>query len=207
MATLGDMRTRIADELQIDATAYAVEIDRAIFSSIAFYNDKDFDFLEAAPTVLTISATVAYPLLSAIPDRSEIKEIQLHLNNSHFTLDYRPFSVMVDWDWSDENEGDPSWWTIWNDELRFDSYPNQTRTAVVWHTLRRSMDPDADATSVWTNEAEELIRLHAEVDLLENRIKDYEDAGRKRGREAEVLTNLNEKTVTRKSMRRVRPYL
>lgn len=207
MATLGDMRTRIADELQIDATAYSVEIDRAIFSSVAFYNDYDFDFLEAAPLSISLTSTVAYSLPTFLPDRSEIKKVQLVLGNSNFALEYRPMSVMVDYDWAPTRTGDPYWWTIWDDELRFDSYPTQTRTAIIWYTINSALTADAAATGVWMNEAEELIRLHAEVDLLENRIKDYEDAGRKRGREAEVLLNLQTKTVTRKSMRRLRPYL
>lgn len=207
MATLGQMRTRISDELQIDATAFSVEIDRAVFSAIAFYNDQDFEFLETTPTVLVVSATNTYPLLAALPGRSEIRSVVLGYNTSNYTLPYRTVSEMVDYDWSDIHTGDPSFWTIYNDSLWFDSIPDQTRTAVVYHSLRRSMTASASASSVWTNEAEELIRLHASVDLLENRIKDYEDAGRKRGRLQEVLVNLEQKTVARKSMRRLRPHM
>ena len=65
----------------------------------------------------------------------------------------------------------------------------------------------ASASSVWTNEAEELIRLAAEVDILENRMKDFDEAMRKRGRLMAVLENLDEKTVRRRGARRIKPFM
>ena len=69
------------------------------------------------------------------------------------------------------------------------------------------MTASASASSVWTNEAEELVRLHAEVDIMENRMKSYDEALRKRGRLAEVLLSLDEKTVIRRGNRRLKPYM
>jgi hypothetical protein len=207
MATLGTMRARIADELQIDATTYAVDIDRAIFSSIAKYQDKDFWFLEASPASVLFTLTAAYSLSVVLPGRSEIKSVRLELTPGLGTMTLTTQQEMIDMDFDANFTGQPSYWAIHHDSLLIRPKPQRTYTAQVWYSLRNSMTASASASSVWTNEAEELVRLCAEVDLLENRMKDYDEAARKRGRLGEVRNDIDEKTVTLTSKRRTRPYL
>lgn len=207
MATLGDMRTRISDELQIDASTYADEIDRAIFSAVEFYNDRDFWFLQATPTTFIVSATTRYALSTIVPNASRVKLITLHLSPIKTELHYRTLEEIAALDFSDNYTGQPVYWSIDHDTLLLYPPANVTRTAEVYYTLRRSMTASASASSVWTNEAEELVRLHAEVDVLENRIKDYDEALRKRGRLAQVLLNLDEKTIARTGLRRIKPFM
>lgn len=207
MATLGTMRTRIADELQIDATTYSVEIDRAIFSSIKKYEDKDFWFLETAPALVLFSATSNYSLSVVLPDRSEIKSIRLELTPGLGTMYMKTQQEIIDLEFDEDFTGQPSYWAIHHNTLMIRPKPQRTFTAQVWYSLRNSMTASASASSVWTTEAEELVRLTAEVDILENRIKDYDEAARKRGRLGEVRNDIDEKTVARTSKRRTRPYL
>lgn len=207
MATLGTLRTRISDELQIDASAFSDEIDRAIFSAISYYDDRDFWFLDATPVLFTLSSTAKYALSTILPGRSDIREISLHLTPGKTELLYRTLSEMLALDFSENYTGQPVYWTIDHDNLIIYPSPNQTRTAEAYYTLRRSLTASASASSVWTNEAEELIRLHAEIDILENRIKDPDEAMRKRGRLLGVMLNLDEKTVTRRGNRRLKPFM
>lgn len=207
MATLGTMRTRIADELQIDASTFATEIDRAIFSAIDFYDDKDFWFKDATPATFLLSATANYALATVLPGRSEIREISLHLTPGRSELMYRTLAEFLKLDFDEGFTGQPLYWTIDHETLMFYPTPNITRTAEVFYTLRLSMTASASASSVWTNEAEELIRLHAEVDILENRIKDYDEAFKKRGRVGQTLDNLEIKTVIRRGARRLKPFM
>lgn len=207
MATLGDMRTRIADELQIDATTYAVDIDRAIFSSIKKYDDKDYWFLEASPSTVLFTLTSNYSLTLLVPDRSEIKSVRLELSPGLGTMFMKTQEEIIELEFDENFTGQPSYWAIHHDTLMIRPTPQRTYTAQVWHSLRASMTASASASSVWTNEAEELVRLCAEVDLMETRIRDYEGAGRLRIRLDEIANTLNEKTVARTSKRRTRPYL
>lgn len=207
MATLGAMRTRIADELQIDATTYAVEIDRAIFSSIKKYEDKDFWFLEASPATVLFTATSAYSLSVMLPDRSEIKSVRLQLTPGLGTMYMKTQEELIEMDFDENFTGQPSYWAIHHDTLMIEPTPQRTFTAIVWYSLRNSMTASASASSVWTTEAEELVRLTAEIDLLENRMKDYDEALKKRPRLFEVRGDIDEKTVTRTSKRRTKPYL
>lgn len=205
MATLGDMRTRIARELQIDATTFSVDIDAAIFSAIKFYEHKDFDFLQATPTTVLLTATAAYPLATVLPDRNQIKNIELQYNRDQQELLYRTPGEMADI--QSGYTGDPVYWSIFDDNLYIEPVPSQTFTAKVWYTARVTTTASASADTVWTNEGEELIRLHAEVDLLANRIKDYTGAGQAQGRLQMIFDNLMERSAVRTSSRRVRPHM
>lgn len=205
MATLGDLRTRIADELQVDATTWATEIDRAIFSAIKFYDDADFWFLEASPATVVLSLTSAYPLASLIPDRSQIRNVLLQYGRDNQPLLYRTQGEFGDI--QTEFTGDPTYWTINNDRLLVDPVPTRTFSAVVWYSKIYSMTASASASSVWTNEGEEMIRLHAKVDILANRMKDFAEAAQVQGRLKMVLDNLGEKSVQRRASRRLRPHL
>ena len=207
MATLGTMRTRIANELQIDATVQATEIDNAIFSAVAYYNDKDFWFLDTSSTTFQVSATSQYSLATILPGRSQIKNVLLHLTPGKVLMHYRTMEEMLDLDFDENFTGEPLYWSIDNDRLFVLPRANVTRTAEAFYSLRYSMSASASASSVWTNEAEELIRLHAEADILENRVKDFDNAGRTKMREADVLRNLNEKTVVRRGARRIKPFM
>lgn len=207
MATLGTMRTRIADELQIDATVQATEIDRAIFSAVAYYNDKDFWFLDTASTTFQVSATAKYSLATILPGRSQIKNILLHLSPTRQLMHYRTMEEILDLDFDDAYRGEPLYWSIDNEQLHILPRANVTRTAEVYYSLRYSMTASASASSVWTNEAEELIRLHAEADILENRTKDPGAASIVKAREYDVLRNLGEKTVVRRGARRIKPFM
>lgn len=206
MATLGDMRARIARELQIDATAYADEIDDAITSSISLYNDEDFYFLDATPTTVLLTATSAYSLSTILPDRSNIRTVTLQYNQDVQELDFRTVGEFAGL--QSTFTGDPLYWTINADQMLVEPVPVRTFTAVVWHTDSNTLvSMSACATSVWTNEAEEIIRLCAKVDLLTNRIRDFEAAGVMQGRLELVVQKMHQKTVVRRRARRLRPHL
>lgn len=201
------MRTRISDELQIDATTYATEIDRAIYSAIDFYNDRDFWFLDTSATTFMVSATSRYSLATILPGRSQIKNVLLHLTPTRQLMVNRTPQEMLELDFDEDYTGEPLYWCIDNNQLHILPRAQTTRTAEVYFTLRNSMTACASASSVWTTEAEELIRLTAEADILENRIKDFSEAGRKRAAAGVVLENLGNKTVVRRGTRRIKPFM
>jgi hypothetical protein len=74
---------------------------------------------------------------------------------------------------------------------------NRTRTIEVEWSGRVTMTASNSSSCVWTNEAEELIRLHAKGDLCENFLLDLPAADRYRGREGMVLNQLVAETIKR----------
>lgn len=207
MATLGDMRTRIARELQIDASGMSAEIDAAIFSAIEFYNDYDFWFLEATPVLFVGTLTNEFDLSTVLPDMSSIKTAVVHLGSRRLNMHYRTHQELLDLDIDDNYAGDPVYWTVRAGKFIVEPRLRQSRTIELHYSNKTTLTASASAESVWTNEAEELIRMHAEADILENRIKDYQGADRARIREMFTLENLQDKTVRRNSFGRIRPYL
>lgn len=205
MATLGAMKARIANELQIDATEFDSDITAAIFSSIDFYNDSDYWFLEATPSVILLTATAAYDLETVIPGRSQIRNLQLVYNQSTEEILYRTPGEFAKLQAT--FTGDPNYYTVYADQLMVEPVPSRTFTAIAWYSLRRSITASDSASGVWTTEAEEIIRLHAKVDLLTNRIKDYDEAMRIQGRLILLLNKTDEKTVIRRGSRRLKPSL
>lgn len=203
MATLGTMRARIARELRIDATTYATDIDAAIFSAIEFYNDADYWFLEATPSVVTLSLTSSYALETLIPGRSQVNSLHLQYNQSTEEMLYRTPDEFASL--QSTFTGDPLYYTIFADTLMIEPVPSRTFTAVAWYSLRRSITASASASGVWTTEAEEIIRLHAKVDICVNRTKDYTEAAQLQGKLQSVLAVTDEKTVIRRGSRRVKP--
>ncbi len=203
--TLGDLRARIANELQIDATAYQGDIDGAIFSSIELYQDEDFWFLDSLPTTVVLTSTSVYSLAAVLPGYSRIDSVSMQYDSDRYGLEYRTpgeFSTLMT-----PHQGDPVYWTILANNLMIQNVPSRTLTAVIWHSLQRTMTASASAQSVWTNEGEELIRLCAKIDLCTNRTRDYEQAQVLAGRLQMVYTKLHEKTVTRRGARRLRPHM
>lgn len=205
MATLGTMKTRIARELQIDATEFDTDITDAIFSAIDFYNDNDFWFLETAPATVLLTATGAYSMEAILPGRSQIHNLQLVYNQNTEAMFYRTpgeFATL-----QSQFTGDPAFYTVNADQLLVEPIPSRTFTAIAWYSLRKSITSSNSASGVWTTEAEEIIRLHAKVDLLTNRIKDYPEAMQIQGRLTTVLEKADEKTVQRRGSRRIKPCL
>lgn len=205
MATLGTMKTRIASELQIDATEFDSDIEAAVFTAIEYYNDSDYWFLEATPSVVIFTATAAYDLDTMIPGRSQIHNLQLQYNAFTEDMLFRTPGEFASL--QSQFSGDPNYYTVNANQLLIEPVPSRTFTAIAWHTLRRSITASNSASGVWTTEAEEIIRLHAKIDLCTNRIKDYQEAMQLQGRLADVLKKTDEKTVMRRGSRRIRPSL
>lgn len=205
MATLGVMKTRIARELQIDATEFDTDITDAIFSAIEYYNDHDFWFLETTPATVLLTATGAYSMEAILPGRSQLYDLQLVYNQTTQSVLYRTPSEFANL--QSQFTGDPAFFTVNADQLLVEPVPARTFTAIAWYSIRRSITSSNSASGVWTTEAEEIIRLHAKVDLLTNRIKDYPEAMQIQGRLTTVLEKTDEKTVQRRGSRRLKPCL
>lgn len=207
MATLGQMRARIARELQIDASTFSSEIDDAIFTAIAFYDDHDFWFKESSPTKFVATLTNEFSLASIVPGLSSIKKVVVHLGSRRLPMEYRTYSELIDLDIDDNFAGDPVYWTVHHGALLVEPRLRASHTIELIHSRKLSLTASASASSAWTTEAEELVRMHAEADILNNRMKDYQAADRCKIQEITVLSQLDEKTVTQTSLRRIRPHI
>ncbi len=191
MATLGTMKTRIANELaRADLTS---EIAGAITSAIAHYERRRWWFLESESTFTTTPSTDAYTTATATFLATLIDDDSLTMTVSGAKEPMRKisFAEMQDYRVDTNPAGPPTHYAMYRQRLYVHPVPNATYTATVFFVATLGI-PAADGDSnAWTTEAEELIRLRAKADLFENVIRDYAEADRMRAREMEVLMSMN----------------
>ena len=174
MATLGDLKARIADELlRSDLTA---QIAKAITTAIAYYGRQEFYFNEVRSTALsTVAAQEWYTSsdLDVIATSPRIVSLTLVQDTTRYPLVKRGFEYIEKRATDTQSGGLPTDWAYWRKQIRLWPIPDQVWTVTV-NYVERLAAPDDDASSnAWTleDDAEELIRSHAKIDLLMNVIR------------------------------------
>lgn len=208
MATWGNMKARIADELA--RTDLTDQIAAAMKSAVRHYRWAErFWFHEVVSTFTTTAsqseytdANTSYILLYApgfdavtVTDGTDVTPL---IRKTH--------AEILDMDTDSSYTGKPVYYDIYRDRLRLFPTPDDTYTISVhfkknWisqgfrtfpyagvpPTGIDDTSPDDLAEGFWTTEAEELIRSRAKVDLFENVIRDFAEADRMRVREMQAL--------------------
>lgn len=190
MATLGTMKTRIADEIaRADLTS---QIALAITSAIEFYDRRRFWFNETESTFNTVSGTDAYtsveaPFLATLIDDDSMTAT---VSATKEPLRKLAFSTMQLYRIDTIPLGPPTFYAMYRQRLYLHPVPDAVYPIIVFHTAALGVPANDGASNAWTTEAEELIRLRAKADLFENVIRDFAEADRLRAREAEALQSL-----------------
>ena len=191
MATRGDLINRIISELHLETASYTAQVINAINSAVDYYRPERFWFTEGA-TSLTLLTASSITLSSSLPDSVTIDHVRLAADAEPLTFEtwseFQAHATMT---------AEPTRWALHHQMLHVWPTNNATRTVEVEWSGRVTMTASNSSSCVWTNEAEELIRLHAECDLCENFLLDLPRADRCRGRESTVLTQLISETIKR----------
>lgn len=202
MATYAAMKSRIARE--VNRTDIADEISAAIQTAIRFYESRSFVFNHKRSDLSLLPAEYT----QAPTDTADILFLRVKVNSSFWQEMYplpfsdleRLFSVPV-------TTAEPDCYAFWNDKIYTYPQPDATVSAKVTYKYHVS-PPTGDAdTNAWTNDAEELIRLHAEVDIYEVTLRGpdaHEQAARLRLREQLTLNRLDTEFTERYSTGTIR---
>lgn len=194
MATRGDLITRLMKELHLDGTSYTAEAVNAIDSAVAFYRGERFWFNEGVTEfVLATASTIT--LSSSLPDSVSIDSVRAtDASGSRYVL--TPENL-ADFNAHATTTAEPERYAVHAAQLHLWPVNNATRTIEVRWSGRVTMTASNSSSCVWTNEAEELVRMHATIDLCENFLLDLPRADRARAREGQVLGRLLAETVSR----------
>ena len=205
MSTLGDMQTRIANELA--RTDINAEILKSIQTTIRRYERERFYFNEVRLTLTTSSGAEYYtstefPFIGRI---SEIDSVRITVNGSTYTLREKDYSWINEISTTGTNTGDPTIYAFYGNQFRFYPIPNAARTVVVSHVEKRATSLTSTASeNYWTNEAEELIRAGAKHDLYLHIVRSEERAQLMKHDEMAALYALGAETA-RKAKTDIRP--
>lgn len=173
MASYLDMQTRIADELDLGSTMTA-QIKKAILSAVAHYERKTFYFSETSFTFSTVAGQEYYgtAAAAAIATSPKIEILWGLYNGLRFDLTKRSFKYISQISVVPSTSRSMSFeWAYRARQIRLYPIPDNvyTLTAVSIPRLT-SLSADGD-TNAWTEDAEELIRSHAKIDLIVNTIR------------------------------------
>lgn len=172
MATYLDMQTRIADEL--DRSDLTAQIKKAILSAVAHYERKSFYFSETSFTFSTVAGQEYYGTAdaAAIATSPSIERINGAYNALRVELTKRPFSYINEISViGTTSRAEPSDWAYRAEQIRLYPIPDAVYTMTAFNIPRlTALSADGD-TNAWTNDAEELIRTRAKIDLILNVIR------------------------------------
>jgi hypothetical protein len=172
--TLGDLKARIADEL--DRSDLTSQIGLAIDDAITEAASNRFWFNEVRGLVIPLAAGQEYYGSNDFSALTEIDAIYLSINGQRRNM-FPASSLTID-QWRDGSTptGEPYQWARYGTSLRVYPTPAIAYSLVVDGVSRLpALINDAQANA-WTNEGEKLIRAIAKRELLANVIRDFEEA-------------------------------
>jgi len=210
MATLADLKTRIADELaRADLTS---QIALAIRSATDHYARQRFWFNEYTFTFNTVAEQEFYTSSDSadIGQMAMIDEVRITVNNSTYTLIRRDWGYLENIQSNSSYTGDPTDWVWYQEKIRLYPIPFTARAIQVSGVRKETASSLSGSTSgsgsgIWTNEGEALIRTRAKFELYADVIKDPEMAEVQKQRERDELKALTDETVQRVTAGRLRP--
>lgn len=180
MATLADMYTRIANEMD-RADLLTTEIPQAVATAVQFYQRKNFFFNEDQFSFDTVVGQEYYdltdePLIATSP---AIQLLRLNYGSGvRWDLTKQTFEYLDAESASSAWRGVPEDWTYREQRIRLYPIPSQVWSITAFN-IRTDDYPLADETydGPWANEAEYLIRTRAKIEILNNLVNGDAVAG------------------------------
>lgn len=203
MSDYGTMQSRIADEL--NRGGLTSQIQNAIISALRHYKYTRLRW-NIARTETTTTADVEY---YGLPDDFlegdtmiliDGNDLDFMQERSHFWIDKEKAS--------NDYTSRPYVYAVQADEMRLYPTPDDEYTLRLTYVYELDEPTASTSTNDWFTSGEELIRLHAKVDLLENVIRGPEslqEAQLLRNREFEVLKQLRKEYKRSQSSGQITP--
>ncbi len=176
MATQGDMKARIADELA--RGDLASPIASAIADAIAFYQDKRFWFNESRDvTFLTVVGQQWYGAAdnASIPGLYAIDYVTISVGNVVSDVPRMEPEDIEILAMTGTQQGEPYAYTYYNQQIRLYPVPaNVWQVRIGAHVAVAAPASDSEVANPWMTSAEKLIRSRAKYELAINWLKDME---------------------------------
>lgn len=174
MATsLTTLKATIASELS--RTDLTTEIAAAISTAIAQYRSKRFEFNELSASFNTVADQESYTSGdTGFPtDLGQIDSIRVTVDGNRYLLEPLAFEELQARSITTTYTGAPTAFAWYGQKLYLNPIPDAVYATLVSYQRRKAAPAnDADTSSVWTNEAEALIRHCAKKLIRRDKMKD-----------------------------------
>lgn len=200
MATYLETQTRIANELNRDGLT--AEIKLAILSAIEYYGKRRWPWNEYSDTLATVAST-AYVALPT--DFIELDLLQVTIGSSDRPLKLRDMNSLVLMR-SNSSAGQPTDYTLYRNRIELYRTPDAIYSLPIHYVRKLTVLSDDTDENAWLTDAEELIRLHAKVDLYANKIRSMKGAQDVRALETDCLLRMESLNQRRTTTGRTKAY-
>ncbi len=192
MGTYGDLQNRIADELaRSDLTP---QIQKAIQSSILFYQDDLFWFNDKETSINTVANTPSYALPS---DFGAKGLITITVTGSRYPINQVSYEYIRERQIMSTLVGRPVVYAIFDQKIWTYPIPDAVYVLTVSYRAEFPVLIASGDSNAWTTEAETLIRCRSKWDLYNHVIKNQTQATLMAGTEYQEWTKLRQKTIYR----------
>jgi len=203
MATLADLRARIADDL--DRADLMLQIEQGIRDAVEHYESERFIFNEVADAPIAFGIGADAVLLTSLPTSvTRIDRIRVDKGGTELVdlvpRDYAYLSAARDV----KAVAPPLEYCIYANTILFDSRLDRNYAALLDGVKRISSASASSDSSAWFNEGRQLLRARVKADLYAHVIKDLDQAQVMTAVEQRAYRALKQKLNTRNSGR-VRP--
>ena len=208
MATRYTLEAEIVDDLQ--RSDLTTQVTKAVATAIKAYEEERFFFNEAYAVSVTLSSSVAFLALSALPTRIlQFDRVRLKQStNTYSDLCKRDYS----WIMARQDVvalAQPYEYCIYNEKLMFDSYAASNYTLVLdgLKSLGNSASNTYSTSSsiAWFDNAYELIRHRAKRELYMHVLKDANLAAASKLAEDDEYRLLKNKSYGREATGQIMP--
>lgn len=203
MSTLGDLKTRIYSEIH---QTLSTETLNACMDAVKYYQDKRFYFNEASVN-FNLSLTTQVALSAIIPKLIAIDTLKVWSGGTPYLLRPLSFVTIERWDYETGSANTPTDYAIHHEYLRIYPRPSVTLSAQANYHKAITMSASNSSSTVWTNEASDLIRYRAKGLLYSTVLLDPQQAQVEQVLEMQALNRLFSRTVKMVSSGKIKKYL
>lgn len=194
--SLTTLKARIASELhRSDLTS---DIASAISTAITYYRSRRFEFNELSASFNTVAAQESYTSGdTGFPtDLAQIDTLRITVSGTRYMLEAIPFAELQARSVTTSTTGAPDAYAWYAQKLFLHPIPDGAYAVLVSYQQRSAVPAsDADTTSVWTNQAEALIRHCAKKIICRDVTRDPDGFKAAQAAEAEALSVLLHESI------------
>lgn len=216
MGTFADMQNRIADELggRTDLLAPSPSmtlspIQLAIQDAVQFWENDRFFFNEdrVAGAFSTVKGQEFYSVSdwADIPNLLHIDKLSVLISGNRYFMKPRTEQYMEDISMNPSWQGQPVDYSYYNFQLRFYPIPDNAYPINVLRTFQLAALSGNNDSTIWTNEAEQLIRLTAKQYLYRDTILDDQKSASMESGATKQFSSLKGATFRRSATLKFQP--
>ena len=186
--SLTTLKARIANEL--NRTDLTSEIASAITTAIRYYRSRRFEFNELQASFNTVASQEAYATgdTGYPTDIGEIDTLRITVSGNRYLLEPIPFAELQTLSTATTLVGRPTRYAFYTQKLFLNPIPDGVYAVQMSYQQRKSAPAnDADTSTVWTNDAEPLIRACAKKFICRDVTSDPDGFMRNKNAEEEAL--------------------